>query len=99
MTKNERAAMELAAKLDVDMQVTVSRDFFDVDMWSPKGFSFADSGCHASVVNIDARHEDVMPKPSEMWGYVLARLQEGLEPCAPDCDACRDMDETTEEAK
>jgi hypothetical protein len=81
-------ARALADALHVELEVDQCRDYFDADMWAPKGFLFVENGCHCSVVNVDARYEE-MPTPAELWGAVVERLSEGLEPCTEtDCPYC-----------
>lgn len=82
---NRRRVVDLAKKMNVDIQITHRRGYLDIDMWAPRYHIFADSGCHCSVANIDHRFDKNVPL-AEGWKDAYTRLMEGLEPCS--CEEC-----------
>ncbi len=90
-TKQKLVALCTQHNIDLKDEVYISsihsEDVYDVDVWSPKGFMFVDTGCHCIVVNA-AKFESTR---NEVRQEAIERINAGLVPCDNiDCDTCND---------
>ncbi len=85
--KTRKQVFDLAKKLNIDILHTAQGISWDTDMWSPKGFIFASTGCHSAVTNEFVTGQN----KREHWQAVWEDIKDGLEPCdIKDCDTCND---------